>query len=149
MLFYNFVTSSLLVATALAAADPKAFPAPYRLGKMSLNQALGLMGRQDQNGYAPTQTLCGPGADCPTACGADTAQCASNDGDLHCYTPSIGQQCCPDGSGVGPPLHLLPYSQANMCLSRMLATKVTTVLTTQMGLGVVLTCVQIMVHSDL
>lgn len=99
MLVTVFAASSLLAATALAAADPRAFPDPYRLGKMSVNQALGLFGRQDQNGYAPTQTQCGPGADCPTACGPDTRQCASNDGNLHCYTPDIGQQCCSDGSG--------------------------------------------------
>jgi hypothetical protein len=97
-MLFNILTASALVATALAKAEPAAFPAPYKLGKMSFNQALGLMVRQD-SGYQPTQTECGAGADCPTACGADTVQCASTDGDLHCYEPSLGESCCSDGSG--------------------------------------------------
>ena len=96
MLFNTLSVSSILVASVLAAAEPKAMP--YKLAKMSLNEAFGLVGRQN-SGYAPTSTLCGPGADCPTSCGAQTVQCPSNDGDLHCFTPSAGQACCPDGSG--------------------------------------------------
>jgi len=98
MLFNILTASALFAATSLAKAEPAAFPAPYKLGKMSLNQAMGLMGRQNQ-GYQPTQTQCGPGSDCPSSCGADTVQCASNDDELHCYEPSLGETCCPDGSG--------------------------------------------------
>lgn len=98
MLVNILTTTALFAASALAIAQPDARPAPYKLGKMSINQAFGLMARQDQ-GYQPTQTECGPGADCPSACGADTVQCASSDDNLHCYEPSIGQTCCPDGSG--------------------------------------------------
>ena len=98
MLFNVLTTTAIFAATALAKAEPNAFPAPYKLGKMSFNQALGLMVRQDQ-GYQPTQTQCGPGSDCPSSCGADTVQCASNDDALHCYEPSLGETCCPDGSG--------------------------------------------------
>ena len=97
-MLFNILTVSTLVATAFAEADPAAFPAPYKLGKMSFNQALGLMVRQSQ-GYQPTQTQCGPGTDCPSSCGEDYVQCASNDGDLHCYEPSLGESCCSDGSG--------------------------------------------------
>jgi len=82
MLLKNLVISSL-VATTIAVANPKAKPMPYKLAKMSLNQAFGLVGRQD-NGYAPSQTFCGKGDDCPTACGADTTQCPSTDGGIHC-----------------------------------------------------------------
>jgi len=98
MHFNTLATSSVLIAAVLAAAEPAPQLMPYKLAKMSLNQAFGLMGRQ-ASGYAPTQTFCGAGDDCPTACGAGTAQCASNDGDLHCFTPDAGQQCCPDGFG--------------------------------------------------
>ena len=84
MLLKKLIVSSL-IATAVAMASPKAAPMPHRLVKMSPNQAFGLLGRQE-NGYAPSQNLCGEGDDCPTACGADTTQCPSTDGDLHCKT---------------------------------------------------------------
>ena len=93
MLFNSLALSSVLVASALAVADP----APYKLGKMSMNQAFGLMRRQA--GYAPTQTFCGPGTDCASSCGAGYVQCASSDGDLHCYDLAVQQTCCPDGTG--------------------------------------------------
>jgi hypothetical protein len=93
MLFNTLAVSSVLVASALAVAEP----APYQLGKMSLNTAFGLMKRQA--GYQPTQTYCGPGTDCASSCGAGYVQCASSDGDLHCYDPTIQQTCCPDGTG--------------------------------------------------
>jgi hypothetical protein len=88
-----FVASTLFVASALAAAEP----APYTIGVISLNPAFGLAKRQA--GYAPTQTFCGPGADCAASCGAGYVQCDSTDGDTHCYDPGVQQTCCPDGSG--------------------------------------------------
>lgn len=93
MLFSTFAISSVFVASAVAAAEP----APYKLGKMSMNQAFGLMRRQA--GYQPTQTNCGLGPDCASACGAGYSECASSDGDRHCYNPTIQQTCCPDGTG--------------------------------------------------
>jgi hypothetical protein len=93
MLFSTFAISSVFVASAVAAAEP----APYKLGKMSMNQAFGLMRRQA--GYQPTQTNCGLGPDCASACGAGYSECASSDGDLHCYNPTVQQTCCPDGTG--------------------------------------------------
>ncbi|KUJ08456.1 uncharacterized protein LY89DRAFT_711535 [Mollisia scopiformis] len=93
MLFNTLAVSSVLLAVVHAAAEP----APYKLGSMSLNNAFGLFKRQA--GYQPTQTYCGPGADCAASCGADYIQCASSDGDLHCYDPTIKETCCPDGSG--------------------------------------------------
>ncbi|PMD56487.1 uncharacterized protein K444DRAFT_666089 [Hyaloscypha bicolor E] len=93
MLFSTFAISSVFVASAVAAAEP----APYKLGKMSMNQAFGLMRRQA--GYQPGQTICGPGADCASSCGAGYSECASSDGDLHCYNPTVQQTCCPDGTG--------------------------------------------------
>jgi hypothetical protein len=93
MFFNTMAVASVFVASALAAAEP----APYMIGKMSLNTAFGLMKRQA--GYQPTQTYCGPGADCASSCGAGYVQCPSSDGDLHCYDPTIQQTCCPDGTG--------------------------------------------------
>jgi hypothetical protein len=93
MLVKSLAVYAVFIATVLANAEP----APFKLGKMSLNQVFGLAGRQSQ-GYQPTQTICGEGETCPEACGANTAQCASNDGELHCFEPSA-QLCCSDGSG--------------------------------------------------
>jgi len=93
MLFNTLAVASVFVTSALAAAEP----VPYQVGKMSLNTAFGLMKRQA--GYQPTQTYCGPGTDCASSCGTGYVQCASSDGDLHCYDPTIQQTCCPDGTG--------------------------------------------------
>ncbi|CZR53978.1 uncharacterized protein PAC_03861 [Phialocephala subalpina] len=93
MFFSTLAVSSVLLAATHVAAEP----APYKLGSMSLNNAFGLLKRQA--GYQPTQTYCGPGTDCPTSCGATFAQCASSDGELHCFDPTIKETCCPDGSG--------------------------------------------------
>jgi len=71
---------------------------PNQLAKMSLNQAFGLVGRQDA-GYAPTQHDCGPGDTCAVACGADHAQCPSSDGDIHCFIPAAQKCCQADGLG--------------------------------------------------
>ncbi|RFU32696.1 hypothetical protein B7463_g3654, partial [Scytalidium lignicola] len=94
MLFNTLATSSFLVATAYAAAQP------YKLvdARMSLHQVFGLVGRQDP-GYSPTQNLCGPGDTCAEACGPTTVQCPTSDGSISCYDPTIGQHCCPDGTG--------------------------------------------------
>jgi hypothetical protein len=93
MLFNTFVAVSIFGASALGAASP----APYKLGKMSINSAFGLMKRQA--GYQPTQTFCGPGADCAASCGAGYVQCPSTDSTLHCFDPDVKQSCCPDGTG--------------------------------------------------
>jgi hypothetical protein len=95
MLSNILITSSLFVTSALAVAAPA--PTPYRIGAMSFNNAFGLAKRQA--GYQPTQTLCGPGTDCASSCGAGYVQCDSTDGDLHCYEPGLQQTCCPDGTG--------------------------------------------------
>jgi len=83
----------LFVAPIYGAAEP----APYMIGSMSINPAFGLAKRQA--GYQPTQTYCGPGADCATSCGQGYIQCASNDNSLHCFDPAINETCCPDGTG--------------------------------------------------
>jgi len=95
MLSNILITSTLFVASALAVAAPA--PTPYSIGAMSFNNAFGLAKRQA--GYQPTQTLCGPGTDCASSCGAGYVQCDSTDGDLHCYEPGLQQTCCPDGTG--------------------------------------------------
>lgn len=95
MLFKAFATAALLAGSALAE------PMPYkveRVGMMSVNMAFGLARRQ--NGYQPTQTLCGNGADCAAACGASYVTCPSKDDQLHCYDPTVLKEtCCPDGTG--------------------------------------------------
>lgn len=127
-MLFSLLTASALVATALATPDPAAFPAPYKLGKMSFNAALGLMVRQNP-GYQPTQTPCGPGNDCPTACGADTVQCASTDSELHCYEPSLGESCCSDGSGnaCGEGYFCTDNSQGTWCCPNVRSISPTTI----------------------
>jgi len=104
MLFNALAASSLLIASALAAAEPRAQPMPYKLEKsklvkMSAHEIFGLAGRQD-NGYAPTQSYCnGPGDTCESACGPGNVQCPSTDDSTHCFIPGNGQKCCPDGLG--------------------------------------------------
>lgn len=93
MLFNTLATSALLLAAAHASAEP----APYKLGKMSMNNAFGLLKRQA--GYQPSQTYCGPGETCADSCGAGYVQCPSTDGDMHCFDPDVKQTCCPDGTG--------------------------------------------------
>lgn len=118
MFFSTLAVSSVLLAVAHASPEP----APYKLGSMSLNSAFGLLKRQA--GYQPTQTYCGPGADCATSCGATFAQCASSDGDLHCYDPTVKETCCPDGSGsMYLILHLLlEYTDSTPQTPAMMAT---------------------------
>jgi hypothetical protein len=95
-----------LAATALLAGSALAEPMPYkveRVGMMSVNRAFGLARRQD--GYQPTQTLCGNGADCAAACGPTYITCPSKDSQLHCYDPTnLKESCCPDGTGSKFPL---------------------------------------------
>jgi len=93
MLFSTLAASSLFVVAALGSPEP----APYKLGSMSLNRAFGLDKRQ--SGYQPTQTICGTGDTCAIACGATYETCASNDGNLHCFDPSVQQTCCPNLTG--------------------------------------------------
>ncbi|KAL2066445.1 hypothetical protein VTL71DRAFT_2516 [Oculimacula yallundae] len=84
----------LLLASAFVTAEPS----PYKLATISKNPNFGLGRRQDA-GYSPTQTDCGSGDTCATACGASYIQCASTDDSIHCYDPTIKESCCPDGSG--------------------------------------------------
>ncbi|KAF2183408.1 hypothetical protein K469DRAFT_635392 [Zopfia rhizophila CBS 207.26] len=51
-----------------------------------------------QGGYYPTTHLCGKGDTCAEACGPTQVQCPSESG-LYCYDPTIGDHCCPDGTG--------------------------------------------------
>src|SRR5436853_6906155 len=99
MYFHILDPSSLLLAAGVLAA---AEPAPYRLGAVSHNQLFGVVKRQEGTqtyGYQPTQTPCGSGDSCALACGAGSQQCASNDGETHCYYPLKGDICCLDLSG--------------------------------------------------
>jgi hypothetical protein len=90
---------SVLVLLTVAGQAAASKPAPYQpLAKMSVNQLFGI-GRRQSAGYQPTQTQCGSGATCAEACGAGFVQCASDDGETHCFDPAVQQTCCPDGTG--------------------------------------------------
>lgn len=52
-----------------------------------------------QGGYYPTTHTCGQGATCEEACGAGQITCPSTSSTMYCYDPTIGDTCCPDGSG--------------------------------------------------
>jgi hypothetical protein len=92
-------TASAVALLAAAGQASASEPAPYKpLMKMSVHQLFGLGGRQ-ASGYQPSQTVCGTGATCAEACGANFVQCASNDGQTHCFEPSLSQTCCPDMTG--------------------------------------------------
>ncbi len=67
----NILTLCLLAA--LSVAEPK----PYRLGKVYLNDAFGVIDKR-QAGYAPTQTYCNTGDTCAVACGPTYIQCVSH-----------------------------------------------------------------------
>jgi len=93
MRFYTLVALSL--APALSLAEPQ----PYLLrAATSSNELFGLMKRQ--SGYAPSSVNCGPGNTCAEACGPNYIQCPSDDGETHCFDPSIKEICCTDGSGL-------------------------------------------------
>jgi len=51
-----------------------------------------------QGGYYPTTHTCGQGTTCAEACGVGQITCPSTSG-LYCYDPTIGDTCCPDGTG--------------------------------------------------
>jgi len=93
MRFYTLAALSL--APALCLTEPQ----PYLLrAATSSNELFGLMKRQ--SGYAPSSVNCGPGNTCAEACGPNYIQCPSNDGETHCFDPSIKEICCTDGSGL-------------------------------------------------
>jgi len=97
MLFKSSAVVALLAIASHAVAEEEKMP--YKpIMKMSLHQGFGLNGRQ-ASGYLPTQTLCNNGTTCEDACGPAFTECASTDGQTHCFEPSLNQQCCTDGSG--------------------------------------------------
>ncbi len=94
------VKSVAALAALTFAAGVAAEPMPYRpnMMKTSARDLFGVVRRQDA-GYQPTQTVCGTGATCAEACGAGYTTCASSDSQTHCFNPTAGELCCPDGSG--------------------------------------------------
>ncbi|RMZ66290.1 Prp 4 c domain-containing [Pyrenophora seminiperda CCB06] len=54
-----------------------------------------------RQGYYPQSDLCnGDGTTCPEVCGANTAECPSNDANfLRCHSTNDGSHCCTDGTG--------------------------------------------------
>ncbi|ATZ46901.1 hypothetical protein BCIN_02g02450 [Botrytis cinerea B05.10] len=98
MYLNNIIAASILVASASAKASEAI---PYKLAAKSLNpfgnQAYGLTKRQ--SGYQPSQTFCSGYGTCAEACGTGYETCASNDGDLHCFDPTVKETCCPTGTG--------------------------------------------------
>ncbi|OAA54835.1 hypothetical protein SPI_08706 [Niveomyces insectorum RCEF 264] len=100
-----FIKPAALVALLSAvAAHAAPEPAPYmphnaRTAKlMSVRDMFGVAARAD-DGYTPSQSLCGLGQTCAEACGAGFQTCASDDDAIHCFNPAAQQVCCPDGTG--------------------------------------------------
>lgn len=57
-----------------------------------------------QGGYYPSTHQCGEGATCAEACGVGQEQCPSTSG-IVCFDPTIGDTCCPDGTGSEFSIH--------------------------------------------
>lgn len=90
---------SALAVLALAAHVAAEENMPYKpLMKMSVHQMFGI-GRRQNDGYQPGQSVCGAGNTCAEACGAGFVTCASSDSTVHCYNATADQTCCPDNSG--------------------------------------------------
>jgi hypothetical protein len=100
MLFHR--APSMAVAAVLAGlALGEPVPQPYKLNtvaRMSVRNLFGLSRRQD-GGYSPDQQFCGSGDTCAEACGAGFEQCASGDGEVHCFNKAAEQTCCPGQTG--------------------------------------------------
>lgn len=93
MHFRAAASVAILACATHVAAEAK----PYKLASMPL-PGLSLM-RRDTSGYQPDEVKCGDGETCAEACGADFAQCPSDDNLVHCFNPAAAQNCCHDGSG--------------------------------------------------
>ncbi|KAK1771669.1 hypothetical protein QBC33DRAFT_554831 [Phialemonium atrogriseum] len=92
-------SASALAVLAFAAHASASEAMPYKpLMRMSVRQMFGLVRRQDDAGYQPTQAVCGTGNTCAEACGAGYEACSSSDEMVHCFNPGA-QTCCPDASG--------------------------------------------------
>ncbi|USP76683.1 Prp 4 c domain-containing [Curvularia clavata] len=89
------VTLALLSTSVLALQGTLSTPRSY--GAM-LPRGNAMSKRQ---GYYPISTLCnGDGNTCAEVCGADTAECPSNDNSmLSCHLTTDGSHCCTDGTG--------------------------------------------------
>lgn len=99
--------NTLIVASILAASASATLPegVPYKLAIRSLNPAYGLVKRQ--SGYQPSQTFCSGYGTCAEACGTGYETCASTDGDVHCFNPTVKETCCPTGTGgMSSSLHM-------------------------------------------
>ena len=89
------LTQALTIAfltTSVLGAD---FYSPVHDFGVMLKRGEAMMKRQ---GYYPTTHLCGQGETCAEACGPTQVQCPSDAG-LYCYDPTVGDHCCPDGTG--------------------------------------------------
>jgi len=96
------ITASLAAVLVLA-TQVLADQVPYKLERAvraSADELFGLAPRQQDAGYQPSQTYCsGSGTTCDAVCGAGYVQCASGDGNIHCFNQTAGQICCSDNSG--------------------------------------------------
>jgi hypothetical protein len=86
-----------MLAVAVSAADLQPYKAQPKIMKMSVRDLFGVERRDD--GYQPSQSVCGTGATCAEACGAGYDTCVSRDNSVHCYNPKAAETCCPDESG--------------------------------------------------
>ncbi|QSZ34136.1 hypothetical protein DSL72_005724 [Monilinia vaccinii-corymbosi] len=92
---FNTIIAASILAASTSATAPEGMP--YKLAAKSLNSAYGLIKRQ--SGYQPSQTFCSGYGTCAEACGTGYETCASTDGGLHCFDPTVKETCCPTGTG--------------------------------------------------
>ncbi|KAK8090707.1 hypothetical protein PG994_000212 [Apiospora phragmitis] len=88
---------AFLALAGHAIAEPAPQPYQMNVGKMSVKDIFGLQ-RRDDGEYQPTETLCGSGTTCAEACGQGFEQCGSQDDQVHCFNPTVGQKCCQGGT---------------------------------------------------
>ncbi|KAK8051445.1 hypothetical protein PG993_002830 [Apiospora rasikravindrae] len=98
MLFNALSPLAFVALAGHAIADPA--PQPYQMdvAKMSVRDIFGLQRRDDGGEYQPAETLCGSGTTCAEACGKGFEQCGSQDDQVHCFNPTVGQTCCQGGT---------------------------------------------------
>ncbi|KAK8080004.1 hypothetical protein PG997_007822 [Apiospora hydei] len=98
MLFNALSPLAFVALAGHAIAGPS--PQPYQMdvAKMSVRDIFGLQRRDDGGEYQPAETLCGSGTTCAEACGKGFEQCGSQDDQVHCFNPTVGQTCCQGGT---------------------------------------------------
>jgi len=97
MLFNAVSSLAIMAVVGQAIAEHVPQSNQMNLAKMSVKDIFGLQ-RRDSGEYQPSETQCGSGSTCAEACGKGFEQCGSKDDLVHCFNPTVGQQCCQGAS---------------------------------------------------